>query len=151
MRGVSMVANPGTTDPAGTGVEVSNMNRRKDPVAFFYEHTGWSYDPKTQTEEEGRQETARSLAAAEAWANDNNVRFSWDHEAYPDYSGIEHRSPLWTCIAFDDEGEPVASLGNIDLGADADPWMHGIPGGGALYARVIEAELACEVMNRGQP
>jgi hypothetical protein len=116
--------------------------------AFFYEHAGWGYDPKVETPEEGRQRSARALAAAEAWAKSVDLRFVWeyDEDAAMDAatSGEEFETCEWAAAypasAFDDNrdmgfgaprGIPLASLGGI-TNADAN------------YRRVIQAELASE-------
>ena len=104
---------------------------------FFREHAGWSYNPATETAEQGRARGARALAEAEAWAAAAGVRFVWgddwdvgDHVA--EYDCYEEGEPA-TCervLAYLG-GEVVAALGCID---DATP----------EYRRVIEAELASE-------
>jgi hypothetical protein len=109
---------------------------------FFYTHAGFSYDPKKETEDQGRIRCAKALAKAEEklrnsgayveWSND------WDIGSHKDYYGkgscYEDSEPK-TCesaVLWDSEGLYVlASLGCID---DAD----------SNYRRVIEAELAQE-------
>ncbi len=120
--------------------------KRPSPVRFFFANAGWSYDPKKQSPMQGRWETARKLAAAEAWARDNGIRFQWHEDPDADRSGIRHHSPLWVCTAHDESGECGMSCG-IDLGTDGDPWTYGTVGGGSTYARVCEAELAVEVQS----
>ncbi len=105
-------------------------------VRFFYEHAGWSYDPKTETSQQGRRRCASTLAAAEDRARDLGMRYDWQEESDPDRSGIDHDGPLWVCLAFLG-GNVVASLGGIDLGACGTPYTH-------PYARVTEAQLAME-------
>lgn len=112
------------------------MRRTKtDPVAFFYEHSGWSVRPE-ETNEQGHQRCAREMASAEAWGRDEGVRFEWREEANPDRSGFDHEGPVWECLAHL-KGTVVASVGGVDLGETGDPWS-------APYARVIEADLAGE-------
>lgn len=112
---------------------------RQTPVAFFYEHAGYGYDPKTETPEQGRQRGAEELAKAEAWARENGYRFEWEHDGYADRSGIEHDGPLWVCLMLDAGGDVQDALGGIDLGENGTP-------GRVAGARVIEAELALEAM-----
>ncbi|MHB1938440.1 MAG: hypothetical protein ACYCOR_17930 [Acidobacteriaceae bacterium] len=95
---------------------------------FFYEQAGYSYDPKKETQEQGHERCAKALAAAQAWAFDNDVEYRW----MPDDEAGE-----WVCIAT--IGDKQASLGAIDFADGADPW-------GQPYKRVIEAELALELM-----
>lgn len=112
-----------------------------DAEQFFYERAGYSYDPTTQTQDEGRRETAHLLAVAERWAKREGVRFEWmddwtigvphaeffSAEAYPD-------GDPQTCealLVLNDQDKVLASLGCID-DADAD------------YRRVVEAELSLE-------
>lgn len=105
---------------------------------FFYQHAGWGYNPTTETPEEGRRAGAEALADAERWARETGVWFRWeselgwiDHVAEYDTYDAEPET-CEACIAYDEDGEVVASLGCID---DATP----------QYRRVVEAELALEV------
>jgi hypothetical protein len=97
---------------------------------FFYEHAGYSFDPKTETAEDGRARAARQLAAAETWAERVGVEYRWED----DWGIGSHREPE-TCEAVVAylSGRAVGSLGCID---DAD----------ANYRRLIEAEIASEAM-----
>ena len=99
---------------------------------FFYDHAGYSYDAKTQTAEDGKIECAKSLAAAETWANDNDVTYEWREDSNPDMSGIEDAREVLGCLLFQD-GVILTSLWGI---ADPDHY----------YRRVVEAELALDVM-----
>ncbi len=121
------------------------MSRKTDPtpnrtasiartVAFFLEHAGWSWNPKTETEQQGRHRCAQALTDAEAWALDQGIRYEWQEELCPDRSGVEHNGALWLCLAWLG-GKVVGSLGGIDLGPEGEPWN--VP-----YGRVVEAELA---------
>jgi hypothetical protein len=101
---------------------------------FFYNHAGWSYRPGAETPEQGRQACAVSLATAEAWASMHGLAFDW---------GPDHDEPgTWACIAVERTGTGCghvrASLCSIDLGTD-HPCR-------AAHARVVEAELAVQVM-----
>jgi hypothetical protein len=102
-----------------------------DATKFFYDHAGWSYDPKTEAAERGRQRVAQLLAKAEAWAKIEGLWFDWQ----PDMdSSYEDNAPRWMCLAKLDD-TVWASLGGIDTDPDnGDP-----------DRRVIEAELASEV------
>jgi hypothetical protein len=107
---------------------------------FFYDHAGWAYDPQTETPEQGRTRGARRLAAAERLARYRDLSFRWenelgwiDHVTEFDCYDVEPTT-CEVCICFDEDGEVLASLGCID---DATP----------EYRRVVEAELALEVLS----
>src|SRR5262252_659469 len=105
------------------------------PEKFFYDHAGWSYNPATETPEEGRTRGAVSLAAAEAWARAQGLWFKWIRNYWDEWDGAEpYDGPIWDCVALNEDGEPVASLAMIAMeNIDSDP-----------YRRVVEAELAEE-------
>lgn len=117
--------------------------KRERPAAFFFRCAGWSYTPDKETRMQGRWRCAKALASAEAWARETGVRFQWTVDEHCDRSGIDHASPLWSCVAILGE-DVIGSCGGIDLGDNGDPWMSGIPGGGSEYARVMEADLALD-------
>ena len=103
---------------------------------FFYDHAGYSYAPAVQTPEQGRVETAESLARAEAWAADLDVSVDWNIDLdidSSDFSDDPEPWELWSCF-LRHEGETV-SLHGIDFGRDGHPDSN-------PYARVIQAELA---------
>lgn len=114
-----------------------------DAEQFFYEHGSYSYDPLTETPEQGRERCAAELATAEAWAKAVSAEYRW-YESDIDSSDFSDEAPvwrLWDCSMHVD-GECAASLGAIDFGRDGEPG-HGY---GILepYARVVQAELAAE-------
>jgi hypothetical protein len=107
---------------------------------FFYEHAGYSYDPKTETAEQGRIRCAMELARAEAYGRTLGYSFEWRDDweigSHKDYFGDDSayakREPdtCEQCTMLDTDGKRMPfALGCID---DAD----------ANYRRVIEAELA---------
>jgi hypothetical protein len=107
---------------------------------FFAEHAGFSYDPKTQTEEQGKQECALALASAEQWAREQGISFAWEID--PDITSADWSDELpawdqWQCIAYSADGEIVGCIGGVDFGLDGSP--HSDP-----HRRVIEAEIALE-------
>jgi len=118
------------------------------PVEFFARWAGFSWNPATQTREQGRAECAQNLANAEALARDLGFSFEWliDPDVTsadlrePRQDGGKYRDPwaTWCCVMRDPAGEVAGSLGGIDFGRDGAPW-------GKAYRRVIEAELACEI------
>lgn len=117
-----------------------------ETVQFFHDNAGWSYDPRRESSEQGRQRCAYALAAAEAWAENMGMRFTWEddwdvgshREHYGADSAYSDGEPTTceTCIAWKplpyDGWQDVASLGCIDDATDD-------------YRRVIAAELAMEV------
>lgn len=110
---------------------------------FFFKHAGYSYDPRTETKEQGRIRCAMNLAACEGIARNAGVSFEWAEDPDADsreFAPKKSRYALWCCVARDCNGLPVASLGAIDFGPDGTPW-------GDNYRRVVEAELACEHVN----
>lgn len=120
-----------------------------DPAAvkFFTAKAGSSYDPKKETEAQGRARGARQLAAAEAWALGQNYSFTWEVDDSADSSDFSDEKPawhLWVCTMRDQHGHPVQSLGGVDFGRDGEPW-------GDDYRRVVEAELALEQMQTVRP
>ncbi len=111
---------------------------------FFFDHAGYSYDPVTETPEQGRIRCARNLAAAEALAREAGVSFAWEVDQDIDSSDFDDSTDpwaLWTCVAYDCTGAVAASLGGVDFGRDGTP--HGDD-----YRRVVEAELADECIDR---
>lgn len=108
---------------------------------FFYENAGVSWNPKTQTQEEGRREGAEALLKAEFWANKKGCSFDWDHcdTTSREFTDEGEEYPLWRCVMRDLAGNVVASLSGIDFGLNGEPW-------GDPYRRVVEAELALEYM-----
>ncbi len=106
---------------------------------FFYLHARFSSGPVKGASIQDRIRCAKQLARAEAWlvAQEGHT-VEWKHELNPDYTGINHRGPLFGCIVtVPDAGKE--SLWNIDLGKEGDPQS-------APYARVVVAELALELM-----
>lgn len=112
---------------------------------FFYDNAGHSYDPSTETPEQGRTKGAILLASAERWAHETGYTFRWDIDedsSSADWideneDGGEQCNPwqVWACLMLDETGHPVQSLCSIDFGRDGQPW-------GNSYRRVVEAGLA---------
>lgn len=125
------------------------MSKRNHPVdvAFFKRYAGFSYDPATETRMQGKLRCARALATAEAAARAAGCTFDWDCD--PEITsadwvekgdasrGYEEPWQTYACVMRDKGGRVVASLGGVDFGRDGSPR-------GEPYARVVEAELACE-------
>lgn len=108
------------------------------PAEFFYAHAGSSYDPRTETPEQGRARCAERLAQAEREGSDRGFSFEWgiddiDSSEFEDREDAPHA--LWECICRDVEGKLIGSLGGVDFGEGGEPW-------GDPYRRVVEAEIA---------
>lgn len=110
---------------------------------FFYQHAGYSWNPKTETQEQGRIRCAKELAEAELQADRRNWSYEWSddwsigsHKKFygEDSAYADHEpSSCESCVLRDEDGNVLASLGCID---DADN----------NYRRVIEAELTDEAL-----
>lgn len=116
------------------GIESTNPSPKQAAFAFFFEHAGFSYDPKTETANKGKARCARQLAKAERDARALGYTFEWISD-HPFNSHGSDRSE-WpetceVCICRDQDGKSLASLSCID---DAS----------SEYRRVVEAELALE-------
>lgn len=108
---------------------------------FFYEHAGYSHDPKTETPEQGRVRCAIDLAAAEIYAKDRDWTFDWswdecgdlgDHSEWCDVKG-RHDHYIEHCALSGADGNVLEALGGI---IDADN----------KYRRVVQAELASQAL-----
>lgn len=106
---------------------------------FFYEHAGYSWDPKKETMEDGRRKSAKDLADAEYRAYSEGYTFDWEVDPTINSSDFDDVSPpyaLWVCTLRDPGGDAVESLSGIDFGPD------GLPG--CTYGREVCAGLAYE-------
>ena len=108
---------------------------------FFFDNAGCSYDPKTETKQEGQARGAAELAKAMHYALDKGWTFEWDHDAGESCNCGEKNCghTVEYCLLED------ASNGNRILGS-----LSGICGATADYRRVVEAELALEAMHRAE-
>lgn len=107
---------------------------------FFYQNAGYSYDPKTETAEQGRLRCAKELADTETVGQRLGYVFEWEFDEYPDLSWMsdeerEQDHEVLCCRIPDPENtrHSLASLCGI---TDPD----------SRYRRVIEAELAAEAI-----
>jgi hypothetical protein len=134
-----------------------------DAVRFFWSQGGTSYDPTTETMEQGRFRGACELAAAEEWlttrcgsewggyeVGDLIVRWEQDDDySADDYEPETMPQIAWVCLIQRFESRArftgrevwhtLASLGAVTF--DGDGYPDGNP-----YKRVVEAELASEAM-----
>jgi hypothetical protein len=120
---------------------------------FFLAHAGYSYDPKTETQEEGRRRRARLLADAEVkatalgliaqWHEDDNPDRSFmDADAGGDYDDEDRRcAEFYLCEILSPEGESLEILGSIHEDIRD-------PVGARYYRRVVEAELFLQALER---
>lgn len=108
---------------------------------FFFDNAAYSYNPDTQTREQGQLACAQSLAVAELDAKAAGIWFEWrqDDEDSSSFSDELPVCPLWHCNARNANGEVIASLGGVDLG-EQTPYTSPRP----PYCRVIEAEIALD-------
>lgn len=109
-----------------------------DHEYFFYLHAGYSYDPKTETAEEGRVRCARDLAAAETRLKDGPYFTTVEDDDLPwdgdePYDGPIYVVTLYRYAAYHGDDEIIGSLGGVDCESVDDP-----------YIRVVAAELALE-------
>lgn len=101
---------------------------------FFFDHAGWSHNPKTETSEEGHIRCAVALAAAErrlmvhanAWCE-----WAEDTDGVSDLRTDRETYTTCECACIRIDGIVVASLGCIVDATDD-------------YRRVFRAELALE-------
>lgn len=117
---------------------------------FFYDHAGFSYDPETETSEQGHARCARELAQAEL----EGKRRGWIVEAFPDdlpvmdddvgsrelvESGQAVNLQVWLRAGPDCDPDEISDilgvLGGVVVPSEDDP-----------YVRVVGAELALEAL-----
>lgn len=107
---------------------------------FFFEWAGFSYDPKTETPEQGKARCAVALAHAESVLmraiKVADVSVVWDESENYDNEPCDtcEACTIWFGSGFNDD-EVLASLSGI---TDASP----------EHRRVIRAELASECLER---
>ena len=125
------------------------------PYHFFLKHAGSSYNPETETKQQGAVRGARALAKAERLARQRGYCFQWSIDPCIDSSdwiddnedGGRDNAPwrVWQCALHGEgatfQGTVGASLHGIDFGRDGEPWAD-------PYRRVVEAELAQEALDR---
>jgi hypothetical protein len=114
---------------------------------FFFNHAGYSWDAKAETEHQGKLRCARELARAERYAAEHEWSFEWTPDLDADASFVETWEPAerdewnatehecFVCLVHGPlpDCEVLASCGGI-----FDP--------SAEYSRVMEAELASEAL-----
>lgn len=110
---------------------------------FFYDNSGFSYDPKVETQEQGRERCAREMAEAERKSAENGWEYRWEQD---DAGCIGCDCGAEDCAC--SSGEPHETLGCVltDEGGEVLASLWGICGADAKYRRVIRAELALEAL-----
>lgn len=117
---------------------VFSGERHAESVQFFAYNTSGACNPAVETQEEATFRYACRLRDAEEWLMmQDDAEVDWMTDTDADRYGIEHDGPLWAVVMVG--GGERNSLGGIDFAEDGDPWTDD-------YARVIEAELALELM-----
>ncbi len=108
---------------------------------FFYDHAGTSWNPATETQEQGKIRGAREYAKAETWAAQNGYTFDAEPDQDADESWMDNETQeyrdewsgkAWCMVMYTPEGEHCQSLGACY--GDHD------------YKRVVRAELSLEEM-----
>lgn len=110
---------------------------------FFVEWAGTSYNPSTETPEQGTHKQAERYAAAEYRAIRAGLEYVWSVDPDIDSSDFSDEKPAyqqWQC-ALRHKGHCIASLHGIDFGRDGGPYSD-------PYARVVQAELALDAEDR---
>lgn len=103
---------------------------------FFFDHAGYSQDPKFETQAEAQIRNARELASVEQRAYVMGMSWEWsmDGNDSSQWSKAKPYTPTWQCFLRDSRGYIVESLSGIDFG-HCEPWSQ-------PYRRVVQAELA---------
>lgn len=104
---------------------------------FFFDNAAWSWNPRKQTQEQGRTEGAEQLAQAEAAYWDAQAYASVEFKCAPDFDRRDgdEDGPLFSMWIEDGDGHVLASLHAIDDDGDS-------------YRRVVRAELALECLDQ---
>jgi hypothetical protein len=125
---------------AGRSKEAKARKQLTVDQFFFYQHAGYSHNPKTETAEQGRLRCAVELAEAEAIGQRLGYEFDWEGDSDPDLSWMsddereqEHEV---LCCRIPDPDNTRYSLASLCGITDPD----------SNYRRVIEAELASEAI-----
>ncbi len=124
---------------------------------FFYDHGGWSYDPKTETSEQGRRRIAIRAARNEREAKKRGWYVEWEYEDEPvedlidrtdwtdeeneKWDAEEHEVLRARVVVEDEDGNDIGEGEGLGGIVDPDP----------DYKRVIEAELFEEALAAEEP
>lgn len=122
--------------------EVETPHRLDCAAGFFYRHSGWQWDPATETSDQGRRRCAETSANAEAYASHVGRHVEWqrDPDAGRADAGTEWADwPHYEAVLLDSEGEILASLGSVMFAEGLD--FRDDP-----YARCVAADLAYDAV-----
>jgi hypothetical protein len=110
------------------------MPRRHAAFEFFMGNGAWSYDPETETSEQGRRRCAMELVAAEDKLRKGPYFWHVEPDDHPYDGDAPWDGPVWVVTLYNvadvDEPEVVAAMGGVACDAGDD------------YLRVVAAELA---------
>lgn len=114
---------------------------------FFYDHAGYSWNPKTETPEEGRWRCARKLRAAEVEGKRRGWHVVWEPDPDAMWDDDVERETTeydqYVATLYDEDDKLLACLGSIDLGPNNYPDLGDKT---EPYVRVVEAELVLETL-----
>ncbi len=125
------------------------MSNQQTPYQFFYEHAGFSYDPKTETVEQGKRRCSKAMEAAEQEGKARGIEFNWMNDDMA-CSGCDCGDSDCAC----GNGTPHETLVCVAYAKCqccglkvARASLGGICGATDEYRRVVEAELAMEALD----
>jgi hypothetical protein len=125
---------------AGRSREAKARKQLTTDQFFFFQHAGYSYNPKTETAEQGRLRCAVELAKSEEYARNLGWEFEWEWDSDPDLSWMSdeerEQDHEVLCCRIPDPENTRYSLASLC----------GITDANSKYRRVIEAELASEAI-----
>lgn len=128
------------TPKAGRTKRARAVKQLTPTELFFYDHAGYCYDSKRETEEQGRIRCAKQLAEAESIAARLNYEYEWDWDECPDLSWMDEEERAKEhevlCCRIVDPSNRKYSIASLCGITDPD----------SNYRRVIEAELASEAI-----
>jgi hypothetical protein len=106
---------------------------------FFREHAGHLVDQSAYC--------AFGLARAEVFAKTRGFLFSWERDEYFDLSWADEKTQeaitdVEVCTMLDSNGRAIASIGGVTFSIHTPDELQAA----RAYSRVVEAELAAEVM-----
>jgi hypothetical protein len=135
---------------------------RITPYHFFLRHAGGSYNPQTETKQQGRIRGAQQLAKAERWAESEGLVYRWeeDTDCGPDDFEFEEdkehvrQDGARYCVLVRQCPECYAKCGTEAAYCKHDEVLTSLSGITESlnnrerdnYRRVVEAELALEAM-----
>jgi hypothetical protein len=125
---------------------------KAERVRFFYRNAGY-HTGGDETEQVARFRCGLRLAAAEEWYDDNAaddygehgygaLRFMWHEGGVYDHDYSDMPETSWVCVLqeYGSGGwQTQGGIAGVTFGGDGAPW-------GDPYKRVIEAEMAAELM-----